>query len=176
MNRAERLQELLRLEGLITAAKERVGEHRVALNAEATGEYEREGMAPTWRWPDLGTVILPVSKETVVVADPAAVLAWVKERHPSEVEHIEQVRPSFMVALLQRLAPAADIVVDPTTGEMVPGLAVRAGGVPKALSIRPTPAASELFTAVGRQALEEMLAPAEPVGHLEAAEIPGGAE
>jgi hypothetical protein len=173
MNRAERLQELLRLEGLIAAAKERVTDHRVALNAEAAGEYEREGMAPTWRWPDLGTVILPVSKETTVVSDPEALVKWCRERYPTEVETLAQIRPAFQVALLQRCRGDAggDYVVDMATGELVPGLAVRPGGVPKALTIRPTPEATALFAAVGRQTLDGLF---EPVGHLEAAEVPGG--
>lgn len=171
MNRAERLQELLRLEGLITAAKERVTDHRAALNAEASGEYEREGMAPTWRWPDLGTIILPVSKETTVVADADALAKWCQQRYPTEVETLVQIRPAFQVALLQRTRGDGDGVVDMATGELVPGLAVRAGGVPKALTIRPTPEASALFTEVGRQELEHLLA---PVGHLEPSEIPAG--
>jgi hypothetical protein len=112
-----------------------------------------------------------------VVADPGPLLKWCQERYPSEVETLAQVRPAFLAALLQRSrGDAGGPVVDMATGELVPGLAVRAGGVAKALTIRPTPDAAELFAAVGRQALDELLAPAEPVGHLEPADIPGGAE
>jgi hypothetical protein len=153
MNRSERLQELLRLDGLIAAAKERAAEHRVALNAEAAGEYEREGMAPTWRWPDLGTVILPISKETAVISDMEALVEWCRQRHPSELETLVQVRPAFQLALMHRVQPAGEVVVDPATGEIVPGLAVRAGGAPKALTIRPTPEATAVFAEAGRQML-----------------------
>lgn len=160
MNRVERLQELFRLEGLITAARERVTDHRAALGAEAAGEYEREGMAPTWRWPDLGTVILPVSKETPVVADPEALVEWCRQRHPSELETLVQIRPAFQAALMHRVSPSGDVVID-VTGEVVPGLAVRAGGVPKALTIRPTSDATALFAAVGRRTLDDLLGPAD---------------
>jgi hypothetical protein len=168
MNRAERLQELLRLDGLIAAAKARSTEHRVALNLEATGEYEREGMAPTWRWPDLGTVILPLSQEAAVVSDPEALLAWCSERHPEQVFTVVQIRPAYVAALLQGAVLVDGTAADPSTGEVIPGLAVRTGGIPKALTIRATPDATAIFTEAGRQMLDQLM-PA-------TAEVPGGAE
>lgn len=157
MNRSERLQELLRLDGLIAAAKERATEHRVALGAEAAGEYEREGMAPTWRWPDLGTVILPISKETPAIADPEALVEWCRLRYPSELETFVRIRPAFQDALLKRAQPVGESAMDPATGEAIPGLSVRPGGIPKALTIRATPEATALFAAVGRQMLDELM-------------------
>lgn len=167
MNRVERLQELLRLDGLIAAAKDRVSEHRVALSTEAGGEYEREGMAPTWRWPDLCTVILPISKETPVVTDAEALVDWCRERYPSELETFVRIRPAFQDALLRRGQPVGESVMDPATGEAIPGMGVRPGGIPKALTIRATPEATALFAAVGRQMLDDLMA---------TADIPGGAE
>jgi hypothetical protein len=157
MNRSDRFQEVMRLEGLAAAARAAAAEHRIALNAEATAEYEREGMAPTWRWPDIGTVILPVSKEAPTVQDAAALVAWCRERYPSEVETLAQIRPAFQAALMKRAVVDGQAVVDPVTGEVMPGLGVRPGGVPKALAIRPTPEAEALFAAVGRRLLADLL-------------------
>lgn len=161
MNRAERLQALMRLEGLASAARELAAEHQIALNAEACAEYEKEGSAPTWRLPDLGTIILPVSKETPVVQDAAAFVGWCRERYPSEVETLAQIRPHFQAALLKRVQPLGEVVMDPSTGEAIPGLGVRAGGIPKALTIRADPTAEAVFAAIGRRELADLLAPAE---------------
>lgn len=82
MNRTERVQEVLRLEGLADAAKRRAAEHRAALDADARAELEREGTAPSWRLPDIGTVALAVSKQAPVVADIEALTAWCLARYP----------------------------------------------------------------------------------------------
>jgi hypothetical protein len=159
VNRSERLQALLRLEGLASAARALAAEHRIALNAEATAEYEREGAAPTWRLADLGTIILPVSHETPVVQDAVAFTAWCSERYPSEVETLAQIRPHFQATLLKRVQPLGEVVMDPATGEAIPGLGVRAGGIPKALTIRATPEAEAVFAAIGRRELADLLQP-----------------
>ena len=164
MNRAERLQELLRLEGIAAAARERAAEHRAVINADACAEYEREGAAPTYRHPDLATIILPLSKETPFVEDAALFVKWCQERYPSEVVVAPTVRPVFQAALLKRVQPLGEAVVDPATGEEIPGLGVRPGGVPKALTIRPTPEAEAVFAAIGRRDLEDLLAPPIPDG------------
>lgn len=155
----------MRLEALAAAAKSAAADHRAELNAEAAAELEREGTAPTWRLADLGTVTLPVSKETAYVAAPQAFIEWCMQRYPSEVETVVQLRPAFQAALLQRLHLEGDSAVDPATGEEVPGLAVRPGGTPKSLSIRPTPEAGAVFAEVGRQMLASL---------LESTEVPGG--
>jgi hypothetical protein len=167
MNRADRLQQIMRLEALAAAAKSAAADHRAELGAEAAAEFEREGTAPTWRLTDLGTITLPVSKETAYVHDPGALVEWCMSRYPSEVQTIAQLRPAFQAALLARLHIEGSSAVDTATGEEVPGLAVRPGGIAKSLSIRPSPEASAVFAEVGRQMLERLLAPAE---------TPGGAE
>jgi hypothetical protein len=165
VNRSDRLQEVLRLEGIATAARTRAADHRAALNAEACAEFEQHGTAPTWRLADLGTIILPVSKETPAVRDPAALVEWCRDRHPTEVETLAQIRPAFQHALLKRAQPDGDVVVDPVTGEIIPGLCVRPGGIPKALTIRPTPEAEAVYATFGHRLLDEMLAPV-PAGDL----------
>lgn len=157
MNRSDRLQQILRLEALAAAAKTAAADHRAELNAEAAAEFEREGTAPTWRLQDLGTVTLPVSKEAAYVAAPQAFVEWVTARYPSEVETIAQVRPAFQAALFARLHLEGSSAVDTATGEEVPGLAVRPGGIPKSLSIRASAEASAVFAEAGRQDLERLL-------------------
>lgn len=62
---------------------------------------------------------------TVAQKDPAPVwdeddlLAWVKERHPSEVVTVQQVRPAFRAVLVKRFVIAGDKVLDTATGEVV---------------------------------------------------------
>jgi len=176
MNRTERVQEVLRLEGLAAAAKDRAAEHRAALDADARAELQREGTAPSWRLADIGTVALPVSKEAAVIADIEALTRWCLLRCPGEVEIVHQIRASFQTALLGRVVCDGDVVVDPDTGEIVPGMAVRAGGMPQSLTIRASRDARAVFAAAGAQLLDELLAVADEVpGHLDPTDVPDGA-
>lgn len=55
-----------------------------------------------------------------VAVNEEAMLAWARTRHPEEVQTIEQVRPAFRTALLDRLVMDADgVVTDPATGERI---------------------------------------------------------
>lgn len=156
MNRRERFVEVLRLEGLAAAAKARANTLRDALEAEACAEHERDGTAPTWRVADLGTVTLPVSKESVVVADHAALLRWCKERHPEQVHTVEEVYASFQGALLATCVIVGDVAALPDTGEVVPGLAVRPGGQPGSLTLRPGTGVRRWFQQLGEAALRHL--------------------
>lgn len=176
MNRVDRVREILRLEGLAQAANRRATEHRAALYEEARAELAREGTAPSWRLPDIGTVALPLSREAPVVADPAALTRWAEARYPSEVEAVKQVRASFQTALLQRVACTEDAVIDPVTGEVIPGLSVRPGGMPGSLTIKASRDVKDVFASHGDALLAAILAAeSEPTGHLEPREVaPGG--
>ena len=157
MNRSDRLQQILRLEALAAAAKTAAAEHRAELGAEAAAEFEQHGTAPTWRLSDLGTITLPISQPAAYVTDAQAFVEWCVLRYPSEVETIAQVRSAFQAALLARLHLEGSSAVDPATGEEVPGLAVRPGGIPKSLTIRPSSEAGAVFAEVGRQDLAWLL-------------------
>lgn len=148
MNRADIVKGVLIWEQVAAAAKEKAGEFREQLNADARAELEEQGTAPTWRLPDVGAVTLPVSVETPYVADMKALLNWAAERYPAEVETVVQLRPEFVAGLTERAIIDGGQVIDRTLGEVVPGFAVRPGGIPKALSIRPTPAAKSLIREV----------------------------
>ncbi|MFD0595054.1 hypothetical protein ACFQZ4_24010 [Catellatospora coxensis] len=80
---------------------------------------------------------LPVTKASLAVARPAELLAWVQQQHPTEVELVPTIRPAFLAALGKRVVVEEDMVIDPATGEIVPGYAVLPGGAAKALTIRP---------------------------------------
>jgi hypothetical protein len=135
MNRLEATQQVLLLEAAAAQLRDRAKAVRLELDADARHEFEEQGAAPTWRIADLGTWSLPVSKEAPYVADPAALAEWVKARYPSEIREV--VNPAFQTALLARLRPLGDGVYDPATGELVPGLGVRQGGVPQSLRFKP---------------------------------------
>lgn len=177
MNRTERLQEVLRLEGLAAAATARAKTYREELAFEARDELAREGSAPTWRIQDLATITLAVSKETPYILDEHLLLTWCKQRYPEHVEAVEQVKGAFRARLLVDAVISGDSVVDGATGEVVPGAAVRPGGQPQSLTIRPSQAARTVFAAMGERTLEDILAgPDEPQGHLDVADLPNGGD
>jgi hypothetical protein len=159
MNRFDRIREVLRLEGLADAAKARAGEHRRALEVEARAELERQKVAPTWRITDVGTITLPTTQAGFIVNDPAALLVWCKARHPEQIEAVELVRSAFIAALLKRTVvdrddEGATRVVDPDTGEPVPGLAWKPGGEAKTLSFSFSADAKKLFRAAADELLD----------------------
>jgi hypothetical protein len=66
----------------------------------------------------VGTVTVTHGRVAARITDPRALLAWVKANHPTEVVTTQEVRSSFVVALLKR---AKD------SGEVVPGIDVSQG-------------------------------------------------
>jgi hypothetical protein len=159
VNRQEMITRTLMLESVAANARARAAVLRAELAEVARAELEREGTAPTWRLPDIGTVTLPVSTERVYVADEAALLAWVKDwpGDPAEViETIERIKPSYLADLLNVVEIVDGRVID-DLGTVVPGLAIRPGGVPQALSFRPSKDAQ----AVARAAAEKLMADVE---------------
>lgn len=136
-SRAETVKAILVLEAFADEARRLAGEHRTRLGEEAISELGEQGTAPTWRIADIARVTLPVSKQRIDVSDLDSLRGWVEARHPEEVETITttRVRPEFVNALLAYLVPVDDVVIDPETGEIVPGLRVRPGGLPGTLTI-----------------------------------------
>lgn len=134
-NRADAVRNVLIWEQVRDAANARAAEYRRMLNADAVAEYEEQGTVPTWRMPDIATVSLPVSREKAVVADETALLEWVKRQYPTEVETKVRVRPGFLSVVDTKVVIDDGTVVDPETGELVPGMSVREGGIPGTLRI-----------------------------------------
>jgi len=133
MNRADVVRNVLIWEQVRDAANARAAEYRALLNADAVAEYEEQGTVPTWRMPDIATVSLPVSREKAAVNDENALLDWVKRRHPNQIE--TRVRRGFLNVIDSTVLVDGGIVVDPETGEAVPGMVVREGGIAGTLRI-----------------------------------------
>lgn len=72
-----------------------------------------------------------VPKDPTIAFDEAALLAWVEANHPTEVETVKQVRPSFEKVLRDRFVIVkGETVLDPVTGEVVEFATVVAPGDP----------------------------------------------
>lgn len=159
MNRLEATRQVLKLEAAAAQLKERAKAVRLELDADAQQEFKEQGAAPTWRLADLGTWSLPVSKEAVYVDDDAALLAWVKTepaRLDEVVEITERVKPWYVAELL-RLARIVDGHAIDDDGTVIPGLAVRPGGVPLSLRFKPNSDAMAVADQVGAKLAGQIL-------------------
>ncbi|MGL5816637.1 MAG: hypothetical protein ACRCYR_03670 [Phycicoccus sp.] len=83
----------------------------------------------------VGKVSTTVTHDKAVVADSDALLDWVVEQHPTEVDYTPTIRPAFLSRLLKGIVfepdpdhPEQLTSIDKTTGEAVPGLRLQAGG------------------------------------------------
>lgn len=88
------------------------------------------------RTTDYGTLTLPVTRPGVVLADERALLEWVEANHPDEVEVTRSVRTAYIASLKKDMVPTPDGLLDPATGQLIPGWEWRAGGRPKTVSFR----------------------------------------
>lgn len=155
LTKAELAQQALFLSSLATKAKERLDAVRSELETIARDELQRDGAAPTWRIPGVGTVPLSLTADTVDVVDQQAYIEWVHASNPGEVETIVtvQVRPAYDKMLREQAAkrgPARDAegevipgAARDGLGDVIPGLVFKAGGQAKGISIRPAAAAKE---------------------------------
>lgn len=138
MTRAETIRQALMWEAAARKASARSKAWREQLAADARAEYAEQGTAPTWRPPGLAKVILPLSHEAPYVSDPDALLKWVEVNHPDEVEPVRRVRPKWQTQLLEQVVCDAETgTVHDGEGTVIPGLSVREGGLPQALTITP---------------------------------------
>jgi len=74
----------------------------------------------------VGTVKRSKAPRKPTVTDMAAVLAWVKEHRPEEVQTTESVTPAFLSYLLEQTRKHGEPVYE-ATGEIVPGVEMRTG-------------------------------------------------
>lgn len=154
MNRADLTRQVLLFEQLAAAAKAKAAIARAELDVQAKAELETQGMAPTWRLPMVGTISLPVSQEQVYIADGNAFMDWLERHQPAAIDRIRAVNPQWQAKLEKTFEISGDVVVDPATGEVVPGYGVRRGGLPMALRIVPSGEAK----AMAREYAEGLLA------------------
>lgn len=91
----------------------------------------------------LGTVSWkPASMADPAVLDEAALLDWCKRNRPDEVVVVEEVRSSYVAALIDNAKRQPELKpIDPGTGAIVPGIGVPKGDGGGRLTVRPTPEA-----------------------------------
>lgn len=112
---------------VLKVLSERLREARVLLEKQA-----RELMEPVDRLvvrvddEVVGAVTVVNGRRTARVVDAAALLAWVKDNRPTEVQTVESVRSSYVTAVLSA-AKDLGVAVDSITGELVPGIEVTVG-------------------------------------------------
>lgn len=145
MNRAEKIRQILTWETVAAKAQALAAELRAQLDEDARAELVGQGTAPRWDVPGLATATLAVTKPSVVVADQTALTTWMVSRRPDEVELA--IRPTSLRALLRQVDADGDLIYLRDGGEVVPGLEVRPGGEPKALTIRADPAGAAQINA-----------------------------
>ncbi len=145
------MKELTRKVALLTALKDAVETELESARAEAKSVIvkarEELGVKSVEvTLPDgdvVATVTVAGGGESATVFYDDEFLTWVKENHPTEVT--ETVRPAFSKALLSRVEQSGDRFVDPTSGEVVPGLGTRSRS--EYISVR--------FKPEGREAIAE---------------------
>lgn len=153
--KAELAQQALLYTCLVVEAKTRAEAARAQLDAIARDELARDGAAPTWRIPGVGTVPLAMTQDAVDVVDEPAYTAWVASRYPTEVETFTRVRPVFDRRLRDEAAQRGAACDD--QGEVIPGLLFRAGGLPRGVSIRPAAAAKTATLQLAAQMLDAVV-------------------
>lgn len=156
MSIADDARTILLLEAFADEAKRLAGERRASLSARARKQLAEDGIAPSWSLPEVAKVTLGTTKTAPYVADMAKLTAWVAAKHPVQME--QSVRPAFITGLLSGLAVEGDVAVDRATGEIVPGIGVRQGGLPANLSIKAEPGVKAELAGL----VTQMLATAHP--------------
>lgn len=154
MNRADLTKQVLLYDQLAAAAKAKAAIARQMLDEQARAELETQGMAPTWRMKDVGTISLPVSQQSIYIADGNAFMDWLQRHYPAAIDVVRAVNPQWQAKLEKGFAIVGDAVVDTETGVFVPGYGVRQGGLPMALRIVPSGEAK----AMAREYAEGLLA------------------
>lgn len=135
MSIADDTKKVLLLEAFADEAKRIAAEHRAALTERARKQLAEDGIAPSWNLPQVAKVTLGVTKTAAYVSDAAKLARWVEFNHPDEMESV--VRGAFLARLLASVVVEGDVAVDKETGEIVPGIGVRRGGLPANLTIKP---------------------------------------
>lgn len=153
MNRQQTLQALAWLQQIQARAKQEADTLKQQLAEEARAEFEEQGTAPTWRFPDVGRVSTSVSHAAVYVKDEAAFREWVAKRYPDEIVTRQEVGASWQASFLSGVETTGVLVADPATAERVPGLDIRPGGTFTGVTVTFEPTAKKVFAAVADKAL-----------------------
>jgi hypothetical protein len=157
VKRSDKIQERLRRTALAEAWKAAADTLTDELEQEAREELARNGTRPSWSVQDIADVVLPLSKQAVVIDDIDALKKWTAAEHPEQIQTETTVRPAFQKYLLEnaRIVDGAPVLED---GTPIPGLKVRQGGIPGTLSFKPTTEVKALLANYAAQEVARALA------------------
>lgn len=113
----------------VTKLGERLRLTAVALRAQVTEELQvGDRLTVTLDGVRISQVTCKAGAVSTRVSDRAALLAWVRQWYPTEVETLttSQVRPAFVEKILA-WAKTAGEPVDPSSGDLIPGVEVHQG-------------------------------------------------
>jgi hypothetical protein len=111
---------------VLKALKSRIRDLEIDINAHLMSILD-EGDAKAASLPDgarLGKFTKTRGRATPTITDERKFLQWVQDRHPDEIE--QTIRPAFRTKILDSAKKYGE-AVDPTTGEVVPGIELRHG-------------------------------------------------
>lgn len=160
MSREEAFAHQQTLDAIAAAATARAKAFRDELATQMRAEFDAHGSVATWRIGEVGQVIGKMSRARVVVDDVAQFTAWVGKHRPDEVVSKPTVRPAYEKALLAAVELADDQIIDPTTGEVVPGLTQLPGGAYLGVDLRANSDAKQRAIAAADAALDQLGLPA----------------
>lgn len=150
--RAQLAAESVWWDAVAAEAATRSARVREQLDTQARQELARDGVAPTWRIPGLGTVPLSMTADRIDVDDADAFTAWVAARFPEQIETNTRVRPAYE-AVVRKAALKRGAACD-DQGEVIPGLKFVPGGRAKGIQVRATDDAKASAAAIAGAALD----------------------
>lgn len=163
LTRAQLTEQVAFYKALAARATARENEYRATMTAQAEREWREEGSAPTWRVAGLGTVSASLTQDAVVVDDEAALLAWVKQHKPDEVETKEQIVATYRNALLKSIRVDAETgALVNAAGDPVPGVKLVPGGQFRGVSFLFDDETKEAYGQVAKEALSRIALRTEP--------------
>lgn len=130
-----------------------------ALKDPAETAAVEEGIADGWKKPGVGKLEVSLTRDAASVVDEDRFLDWLEQRYPTEVVTVRRVRnPEWQTRLLAGLIPVDPDEVAPgeatlladAEGEIVPGVAWRAGGRPRCVSITIEPGLKHEYAAAAQ--------------------------
>lgn len=167
LSRSSIVAAIVWLDQLVAAAKDKRAELASELESEARNEYDQQGTAPTWRFPDVARVSSRVSSSSVRVVDEAKFAQWVAENHPEGIETVTRVKASWQSAFLAG-------GIEP--GQEIPGVERVPGGRFLGVSVVAEREAKRMLGALAGRGLRLAALEAGPVVAPAFAEIEAGPE
>lgn len=110
------LEQLLVVAARMEALHATSADLRAELVARAKATIAEEGVVPTWRVPELGTIPVSKGQPRPVITDAAAFQSWVTEHYPTEATAVVRLPAALLPDLLEL------IEVGPDPGDKIAGV------------------------------------------------------